>query len=304
MNNEKFIKYRGSWPVVLTPFDENLKIDFEVYREMIKWYIDNKAGGIYANCLSSEMYHLETGEQLDLINETIDIAKGKLPIAATGNFGNSIKEHLTSIKRISETGIDILMLLVPTFLDTDEDLYKYYMTIVENTEIQLGIYECPVPRSFHLNPELVKKLAETGRFVAFKETSCDLDIIKTQIDNTKNTNMSVLQANIPYLLESVRQGAVGTMNIASIWLPDLVDKIITLGIEKNPKADELHRDLCLLEMMQRVVHPKGTKYLLSKRGVNIKECSRSVKEKLSKEVIYSLDRISEKWINKDGSLII
>ncbi len=304
MCNQKNIKYQGSWPVVLTPFDKNLKIDFDVYKEMIKWYIDNNAGGIYANCLSSEMYHLDTEEQLNLINETVKVAKGKLPIAATGNFGNSEKEHLISVKKISETNIDILMLLVPTFLDTDEDMYKYFMTMVENTEIQLGIYECPVPRSFHLNPELVKKLANTGRFVAFKETSCDLDIIKTHIDNTRNTKMSVLQANLPYLLESIRYGAVGTMNIASIWLPDLVDDIITMGIEKNPKADELHRDLCLLEMMQRVVHPKGTKYLLSKRGINIKEYSRAVPEKLSKEVIYSLDRISEKWINKDGSLNI
>ena len=295
---------KGSWPVILTPFDKNLRIDYAVYEEMIEWYINNGSGGIYTNCLSSEMYHLELNEQLQLIQKAIQISNSRLPIATTGNFGDNVQEHLESIKEIGGTGIDVLMLVVPTFLSTEDELERYFFNVIENTDIPLGLYECPIPRSFHLSIELVKKLAETGRFVAYKETSCKIDKIKSHIDNCRNTKLSVMQANLPYLLESIRYGATGSMNIASIWLPDLIDKIIELGHKNDPKADDLHSDLCLLEMMQRVVHPKGTKYLLSKRGVNILQYSRAVKKELSEELLYALDRISEKWIRKDGSLNI
>ena len=54
----------GAWPTMVTPFDENLKIDSGAYRAIIQWYLTHKIGGLYANCLSSEMYHLSNAERL------------------------------------------------------------------------------------------------------------------------------------------------------------------------------------------------------------------------------------------------
>ena len=168
----------------------------------------------------------------------------------------------------------------------------------------LGLYECPVPRPYHLGVNLVRTLAQTGRFFAFKETSCDLVRIKALLDVTRGTPLSLLQANTPYLLEFINAGGVGTMSIAAIWLPELVAAVIDKGRTGDPDAERLHGVLCAMEMAQRVVHPQGSKYLLNKRGLSIATRSRHPESPLTPEVIHALDCAAAQWFHADGSLAV
>lgn len=182
--------------------------------------------------------------------------------------------------------------------------HSYYLTIAEKADAPLGLYECPVPRSYHLGVDLVRTLAQTGRFVAFKETSCDFAKIKSLLDVVIDTPLSLLQANTPYLLEFIKAGGVGTMSIAAIWLPDLVTAVIDKGWADDPDAERLHSVLCAMEMAQRVVHPQGTKYLLGKRGLPITPRSRHPSSSLTPEVIHSLDCAANWWFQASGDLTI
>ncbi len=78
-------KYNGIWPVLVTPYNDDLSIDINGYRKMLEWYLTFDIGGLYANCQSSEMTELTDDERLLLINEAIKVVDGKVPIAATGN---------------------------------------------------------------------------------------------------------------------------------------------------------------------------------------------------------------------------
>ena len=295
--------YKGIYPVLITPYNDDLTIDFNGYQKMIEWYMTFNLGGIYANCQSSEMFELTEAERLKLISDAVKIVNGKIPVVGTGNFGKNVNEHLEFIKKVSDTGADIVMLTVPEYLNTDEELEKYYLTIAEKTNIKLGIYECPVPRRYYLGFDLIKKIAETGKFFAYKETSCELDKIKKITDITSSTNFAHLQANVPYLLESIKYGTPGSMNIAANWMPDLVVKVYELGKMNDPLADKLNNVLCGMEMAQRSVHPMGVKYLISKRGVPIKPLTRYPR-KLSLEEIYGLELAAKNWFTEDGKLKI
>lgn len=297
-------KYNGSWPVLVTPFNEDRTIDTGAYRQLLEWYLNFNNGGIYANCLTGEMYYLNEEERLYLINEAVKTVGHKFPVAATGNLGDTLEEHIAFCRKVADAGADIVMLVVPIFHDNDVDLERYYLTMAEKVDAPLGIYECPVPRSYHLGLELVQKLASTGRFFAYKETACVLSRIKDLVPITNNTPLSLLQANIPYLLESIRIGAPGSMNIAAVWLPDLVARVIELGRVGAPEADRLHNILCAMELAQRAVHPQGVKYLLSKRGVAIKTHVRLSQQPLAEEVFYSLDHAAATWFRADGSLAV
>ena len=46
----------GSWPVMLTPFTEDNKIDYDGLKELVDWYIKNGVSGMFAVCQSSEMF--------------------------------------------------------------------------------------------------------------------------------------------------------------------------------------------------------------------------------------------------------
>lgn len=293
--------FSGAWPTMVTPFDSDLQIDSGVYRAMIAWYLEHRAGGLYANCLSSEMFHLNNEERLLLVHEAVQAAQGRVPVAATGNLGASIEDHIRLSRQVAGAGADVVMLVVPDFLNSDEELERYYMTIAEQVDAPLGLYECPVPRSFHLSVDLVARLARSGRFVAYKETSCDIEIIRAHLAATAGTPLAILQANTPYMLDAVLAGTPGSMTIAAIWIPDLVAAVIDKARANDPDANRLQAHLCALKMAQRSVHPIGSKYLLSKRGVPIAARGRAIRE-LRPETLLVMDFAAQNWFDKRGEL--
>ncbi len=295
-------KYGGAWPTMVTPFDQNLKIDLGAYRAIIDWYVERGVGGVYANCLSSEMYLLDNDERVLLARAAVDAAGGRVPVAATGNLGATLDEHVDLCRRIAGAGVDVVMLVVPEFHDHDADLERYYLSLAQEIDAPLGLYECPVPRSYHLGVDLVRTLAQSGRFVAYKETSCDLTKIEALLQATMDTPLSLLQANTPYLLDFIRAGGLGTMSIATIWLPDLVAAVIEKGQSGDPGAGRLQGALCALEMVQRVVHPHGTKYLMARRGAPITTRSRHPRSSLSSETLRALDYCAARWFDAAGNL--
>ena len=292
----------GAWPTMATPFDSRMQLDLGVYREMIEWYIAHGVGGLYANCLSSEMYALTPDERLTLAREAVSIAAGRVPVVATGNLGADINEHIDFCRRVSGAGVDAVMLVVPEFCPDDAALERYYLTLADQVAAPLGLYECPVPRPYHLGVELVRVLAHSGRFVAYKETSCDLAKIHALLGTVAGTPLTLMQANTPDLLDATRAGAPGTMSIASIWLPDLVAAVIRSAQAGDPAAESYHAQLCALEMVQRVVHPIGAKYLLSKRGVPIAATGRPDRT-LAPEVLCALDWCARAWFDGAGNLL-
>jgi 4-hydroxy-tetrahydrodipicolinate synthase len=83
----------GAWPTMVTPFDENLQIDVGVYRAMVEWYLDHNVGGMYANCLSSEMFHLRYEARLLLVREAVRCVNERVPVAATGNLDPTLAKQ-------------------------------------------------------------------------------------------------------------------------------------------------------------------------------------------------------------------
>jgi len=292
----------GAWPVLITPYDGNLQVDYSAYRDLLEWYITKGVGGLYANCLSSEMYLLDDDERVQIVADAVKTAGGRVPVAATGNLGASLAEHIALCRKVADAGADIVMLVVPEFHDNDADLERYYFTVAEQVDAPLGLYECPVPRQYHLGVELVRKLAASGRFVAFKETSCELPKICALLDATRGTPLALLQANTPYLLEAMRAVTPGTMSIATNWLPELVAAVVARGRAGDPSAGPLHAHLCALEMAGRAVHPLGVKHLLAKRGLSVQVSGRAKGLALSAEVQRGLDACAAAWFTDTGEL--
>ena len=58
----------GVWPVMITPFTEDNKIDYDGVLKIIEWYDKMGVTGIFAVCQSSEMFQLNARERFELPN--------------------------------------------------------------------------------------------------------------------------------------------------------------------------------------------------------------------------------------------
>src|SRR6201991_3616786 len=107
-------------PVMITPFNLKAKLDFEAVDRLIDFYLAAGVKGLFANCLSSEMYSISEDERLELTRHIVKYVNGRVPIVATGSFGLTINDKAEFTRRIYDTGIDAVILITGHYANVDD----------------------------------------------------------------------------------------------------------------------------------------------------------------------------------------
>lgn len=166
-NNTSESLPQGFIPVMLTPFLESGEVDYEGLRTLTEFYVEVGSAGLFANCLSSEMYELSAQERLDITRTVVEQVAGRIPVVATGTFGGPIAEQAEFVKRIYSTGVQAVIAISGLIADeneSDEVFLQNSKELIALTEnIPLGFYECPVPYKRLINSEVLGELVKTGR---------------------------------------------------------------------------------------------------------------------------------------------
>ncbi|RZM06567.1 MAG: dihydrodipicolinate synthase family protein, partial [Pedobacter sp.] len=100
---------KGFIPVMLTPFKDNGAIDFDGLTKLTALYIEAGAAGLFANCLSSEMFELSEDERFSVVEHVVKAANGAVPVVATGTFGGPIAQQADFVKKIYSAGVDAVI---------------------------------------------------------------------------------------------------------------------------------------------------------------------------------------------------
>ena len=203
----------GAWPVMLLPLNDDLSINGEALDQYTDWLIDQGAAGLFPVALSGEMYDLEERERLDVAARVVERSAGRVPvIASVVEFGSPAEVAAggqpTCRDRSGCRRAHRLRLLAD---GEDESVLrdKIEAALTANPGVDFGIYECPLPYHRILSTETVQWIAETGRFVFFKETSHDVDLMADRVRVSAGTPMKVYNAGIETLVESLRVGVSG-----------------------------------------------------------------------------------------------
>jgi 4-hydroxy-tetrahydrodipicolinate synthase len=207
MSNASYFKeHSGVHALLITPFNEDKSIDYKTYEEYVEFQASKKPEHLFAVCGSSEMSELNIEERVRLASLAVKHA-GDSNILATANIEPSWLAQVEEVKRIEATGVDALVFVTKGYGNDQERMFTYLSELSTFTELPIMLYEYPGVRPHKMTGETYKKLVDTGRFVAIKDTTCTMAEIMKKIDVQGNS--SVLQANIPYLLEAYAAGARG-----------------------------------------------------------------------------------------------
>jgi 4-hydroxy-tetrahydrodipicolinate synthase len=265
----------GLWPVMLTPFKENNQLDLDGLRKLTDLYLESGANGMFANCLSSEMFQLTDEERLNITRTVVKHCEGKVPVAATGTFSDDVDENVDFIKRIYDTGVAAVIIITSVIVDINkgEDAFKQKLEgIISKTgDIPLGLYECPVPYKRLVSPEIMKWLAESGRFLYHKDTSCDKNNISQKLAVIKDTGFQLYNADTPTALDSLKDGAKGISPISGNFYPEFYGHFLKEYYLKGvtPELEKLSDLLIVMDAVTHNFYPWSAKLFLQKRGLPI-----------------------------------
>ena len=218
--------YRGVWPVMLTPFDENREIDWESLKKLIDWYIAAGVNGLFANCQSSEMFFLSDEESLQLTRFVLDHVAGRVPVVASGHTACGLAQQIDQLGKMAETGVDSVIMISNRFAmpgESDEVVLANLKTITAaiTDQVGLGIYECPHPYKRLLSDDVVSWCAQSGRYTFIKDTCCQIETIRRRLSLIKGSRLHIANANGQTLLASLQAGAHGYSGVMTNFHPEL-----------------------------------------------------------------------------------
>lgn len=266
----------GVWPVMLTPFTEDNRVDYAALEELIEWYRREGVSGLFAVCQSSEMFFLSLEERVR-IADFVKQKAGRLPVIASGHIGESFQEQVEELCRIGETGVDAVI-LITNRLAAKEESDRIWLRNLERLlkelpeDLKLGFYECPYPYKRVLSKEMAGWCANTGRFYFLKDTSCDIENIRDKLEVCRGTNLKVYNANTATLLKSLQAGAAGYSGVMANMQGALYTKLC-----RDYAAEDLTKlsdELTICALIERQVYPVNAKFYLQEEGLQIRTCCR------------------------------
>ncbi len=292
----------GLWPVMLTPYNVNGSIDFNTLDRLIEFYLQHGASGLFANCLSSEMYQLTQIERKKIVQFVINRVNGRVPIIASGTFGENTTAQIEHMKLIENLGVAAVVIITNQLAlpsENDDILkIKFEKIMTETQSMRLGLYECPIPYKRLITPELLGYLAATGRFIYHKDTSCNSEEIRIKLKHIKNTPLGLYNANTPTALDSLIEGGRGISAISANFYPELYAVLCRYAASEDHHQDaiKLQCNLSVMDAVTRIKYPLSAKIFLTKRGFKININNRNNIPPLSFEERKMLDALYEHYL--------
>lgn len=295
-------------PVMVTPFNSDLSIDWKYFDRITEFYHKAGAEGYFANCLSSEMYSLTPDERLAVTDRVVRYFKGKVPVVSTGSFGDTIAEKAEFIKKVHDLGTDAVILITSHFAgrqESDEVLIENLQKLASLTgNIPLGTYECPTPYKRVLSPEVFSYVVKSGRFIYHKDTCENIDAIRVKLDIAKGSKMQFYNAHTASAVASLRGGGAGLSPVSANFYPEILNWICdnANNPKKKEEVDWIQSEVAATEPLISKGYPVSSKYFLKKRGLPIEPVTRLQRRPLTTEQQTTLDQVHERFLGWCGRL--
>lgn len=292
--NMKEVK-KGFVPVMLLPFKDSGEIDYPGLRRLTEFYLEAGAKGLFANCLSSEMFALSPQERLAATRYIVETVDGRVPVIASGTFEGSVDRQADFVKAMYDTGVQAVIIITSMMAAADEPdtiFSERVFTLLNQTEnIPLGFYECPMPYKRIISPALLKQFVSTGRIIYHKDTCLDIDLVRAKIAVGHGYAFGLYDAYMAHAVASLTAGAAGLSCIQGNYFPELIVWLCDYYNVPAYQAEVQRLQHFLIEKMDIMhsAYPASAKYYLQKRGLAISTITRENNNTLTSEVRKGID---------------
>ena len=149
---------RGSIAALVTPFDEEGKVDHKRLRELIDWHIEQKTDAVLVLGTTGETPALTDEEQEEIVKTAVDESAGRIPVIVSSGSNNT-EESLAKSMIYQELGADALLVITPYYNKPNRSgMMEHFCTIADNVDIPVYIYNVPARTGICIDPETVEAL--------------------------------------------------------------------------------------------------------------------------------------------------
>ncbi|WP_343556537.1 dihydrodipicolinate synthase family protein [Sphingobacterium sp.] len=252
-------KWEGIYPAMLSPFDENGNLDFDMFGKNIEAQLDGGVHGLIIAGSLGEASVLSTEEKYDLLTYALKLVDGRVPVLlniAENTTAAAIKVAQTS----EELGADGLMLLPPMrYRADDREAVAYFRAVAQSTKLPILIYNNPVDYSTYVSLDMFEELLLEPNIQAVKESTRDLTNI-TRLKNRFGDRLKIMAGVDTLGLESLMLGADGLVaGLVDAFPRETVAMYDLVKAGEYSKAVEIYR--WFMPLLELDIHPKLVQYI-------------------------------------------
>ena len=214
------MQLRGCGTALVTPFHQDGSVDDVALRNLVAWQVESGIDFLVPCGTTGETPTLTHDEWLYVIDTTIEVVAGRVPIVA-GATSNSTHDAVEKAKEVAaRPGVDAILTASPYYnKPTQEGQYRHFKAIAEAVgDKPVILYNVPGRTAANLEPATIARLAEVPNIVGVKEASGNMTQIAEVINSVPETFL-VFSGDDAVTLPVIALGGVGVISVASNEIP-------------------------------------------------------------------------------------
>jgi 4-hydroxy-tetrahydrodipicolinate synthase len=160
---------------IVTPFKDDGSIDYDRFRELAHYLLDNGSDGLVVAGTTGESPTLTDDERLELFRVAVDTLDGRgTVVAGTGTYSTAHSVHLT--REAHDVGVDGFLVVTPYYNKPPaRGIVEHFKAIAAESDKAIIVYNIPGRVVINIEPETISELAEIPAVRAVKQANDDLD---------------------------------------------------------------------------------------------------------------------------------
>ncbi|WP_294302799.1 4-hydroxy-tetrahydrodipicolinate synthase [uncultured Chryseobacterium sp.] len=259
---------KGVGVALVTPFNEDLSVDFESLTKLVDYNIENGTNYLVVLGTTAEAATLSAEEKKEVIEHIIKVNSKRVPLVL-GIGGNNTLEVKKQIEEADLSAFEAVLSVSPYYnKPNQEGLYQHYKALA-STGKNIIIYNVPSRTGQNIEAETTLRLAkEFPNLFLIKEAAPNIlqyfDILRK-----KPEGFNLVSGDDEYTLPVTLAGGNGVISVIGQAYPKEFSTMVQLAFDgKVNEAYEIHNKLVeITRLIFAEGNPCGIKAVLTEKGI-------------------------------------
>ncbi|QXP74095.1 4-hydroxy-tetrahydrodipicolinate synthase [Tenacibaculum sp. AHE15PA] len=266
-------KFVGTGVALVTPFNEDLSVDFNALKKLVKFNIDNGTNYLVINGTTAESGTITVKEKEEIIKVIVSENNGVLPLVL-GVGSNNTQTVIDELNSLDLSNIDAILSVAPYYSKpTQEGFYQHFKAISAVSTKPIILYNVPGRTAKNMEPATILRLANDFKNIIGVKEAAGSQQQYLELLKDKPEDFLIISGDDDLALGVVLAGGAGVISVIGQGLPKEFSKMIQLGlVGENKKAYKIHYQLMdIVNYIFEENNPAGIKSVLMKQGICLDE---------------------------------
>ena len=271
------IRLRGAFTAMITPMKEDGSIDYDGYRKLLRFQMEEGIDGLVPLGTTGETPTLDEDEEQRIIDVVMEEVRAfekergvKVPVVL-GAGSNNTRDAVRYTERAKKAGADAALVVTPYYnKPSSEGIFRHFEA-VSRVGIPILVYNIAGRTGKNIDTPTLSRIADLPNIAGVKEASGSISQMTDVIDTikSKHPDFAVLSGDDAMTLPLIACGGDGVVSVVSNAAPAPVSEMVRAALSGDyDAARKIHyRLLPFFKAAFVDGNPTSIKYAMRVKGL-------------------------------------